>query len=103
MVFIRHAVGVGEMGIQAAKLFCPLIHHFRKNGPVCCPGNMFCQSVADFIGRTNQDGIQALFYGKLLSHIHGNMAAVPGGIENGIMGKGNDVIQIAGFCCHQGS
>lgn len=30
MVFIRQAVGVGEMGIQAAKLFCPADSSFPQ-------------------------------------------------------------------------
>ncbi len=102
MVLIRQAIWVHKMGILAAKFLCPFIHDVGKGRPVAA-GDVLGHGKGDLIGRAYQDGRQALFHGNRLPHIHGNVIALPGGIEDGIVGEGHHFIQTAPLRGDEGS
>ncbi len=95
MVLVRQPVGIYKMGVETAQLRRSFVHDLSKHGPVRGMGDVLCQSVTDLVCGADQDGLKALLQRQLLPYIHGDMAAVPGSVENGIMGKGDDLVQLA--------
>ncbi len=102
MILVRQAVRVDEMGVQAAQLPGPLIHDVREDLPVRGARDVLRHRIAHLIGGADQDGVQALLHGQFLPHVHGDVAAVPGRVEDSIVGKCHDLIHLAALRGNQG-
>ena len=85
MFLVRQTVRIHKVRIQSAKLRCSFVHHLSEHTPIGGVGNVLCDCIGDLIGRTDQDGVETLLHGQLLPHIHGNMVAVSGGIEDSVV------------------
>ncbi len=91
--------GIHEVGIRAADGGGLLVHKLRKGG--IGAGNIFRQGIGAVIGGMQQEGIEAVPYGKLIPG-HG---ADDGGIGvqigvGGRKGEGHHVVQLADIFQH---
>ena len=85
MVVVMEAVGIGKMGVQAAKFRCFLVHHFRE--PFRTSPDMFRHCVGNFIGGANEDTIKAFFHSDRLPHIHSHIGTAFFNGKNCVAGK----------------
>ena len=91
MVVVMEAVGIGKMGVQAAKFRCFLVHHFRE--PFRTSPDMFRHCVGNFIGGANEDTIKAFFHSDRLPHIHSHIGTAFFNRKNCVAGKRDNFIQ----------
>ena len=103
VVLIRQAVGVGKMGVHTSQGCRPLVHYVGEDLPVGGAGDMFRHSVGNLVGGADQQRFHTLAHGQGLSRVHGDMGAVPGSVEDGLLGKVHNLVHLAHFRGDQGS
>ena len=91
MILVRQPVGVGEMGVGAAKLGGPLIHQFHKS--VYTAADVFCHCQADLIGGLQHHAVKTFLHGKDFPHPDTDVGTVPFNAVNGVFRECYPLIQ----------
>ena len=87
--------GIDEVGINCSKLGCAGIHEVCKGADAA--GSVFSEGICDFIGRGQEQAVQAVPDGHFLADLHGNVAASGGKVIDGASGEGHHVAEIVIF------
>ena len=68
VVGVGQTVGVGEVGVGAAQLQSPLVHHLHKGGDAAA--DVLGDDVAHLVGRGHHGRIQQILQGHYLTQTH---------------------------------
>ena len=101
MILIGKTVGIDKMRIHTSQFLRTLVHDITEILPGR-PRDMFRHRKRDLVRRTDQNRIQTLLHGQLLSRFDSDMVASGVDIMYRIIGEIHNFIHAAAFRSDQG-